>query len=293
MLPRVPRSRLVLMTVLALSGFAANSLLCRLALRGSPAAIDAGTFTLVRLLAGVVTLVLIAGPRAAWSSGSWASGAALGAYAIAFSFAYLALGAGVGAFIVFGSVQVTMVGWGVARGDLPSARQWLGMAIAMAGLAILTLPGMEAPPWRAALAMAVAGAGWGVYSLRGRGATRPIAATAGNFLRALPLVLLPSLALRAAAADTSASAYGIALAIASGAVASGLAYACWYAALPGLTATRAAVLMLTVPVLTAIAAIVLLGEPPSARLLGGGVAIVVGLALTIARRRPPAVTAKA
>jgi drug/metabolite transporter (DMT)-like permease len=285
MLPSVPVARLISLTVLALCGFAANSLLCRLALRGG--AIDAGTFTLVRLLAGAATLALIARPRAAWAAGSWASGAALAAYAVAFSFAYLALGAGIGAFIVFGSVQATMIGWGAFRGERPTARQWLGIAAALAGLAILTLPGMEAPPLPAALAMAVAGAAWGVYSLRGQGATRPLDATAGNFLRAIPLALLPCIALRAEAGDPRASALGISLALASGAVASGLAYACWYAALPRLAATRAAVLMLSVPVLTAIAAVVLLGEPASARMLAGGAAIVAGIALAI-RSRPAA-----
>jgi drug/metabolite transporter (DMT)-like permease len=286
----VPLARLAVLTILALSGFAANSLLCRLALRGG--AIDAGTFTAVRLAAGALMLALIAGPRAAWAARSWASGAALAAYAIAFSYAYLAIGAGIGAFILFGSVQATMIGVSVARGEHPTPRQWLGIALALGGLAMLTLPGAQAPPPLAAGAMAAAGVAWGVYSLRGRGATRPIAATAGNFILALPLAIVPALALRASS-DAHASALGLGLALASGAIASGLAYACWYAALPHIAAARAAVLQLAVPVLTGIAAVGLLGEPASTRLLGGGAAIVLGIALAILRRRPQPVAGKA
>jgi drug/metabolite transporter (DMT)-like permease len=283
MLGYVRTDKLIMLIALALSGFAANSLLCRIALREG--AIDAGTFTVVRFAAGAVVLAVIVGPRVALASGSWASGAALAVYAVAFSYAYLGLGAGVGAFVLFAAVQATMVCGGVIRGERPTPLRSVGIAVAIAGLAVLTLPGSEAPPLAAAAAMATAGAAWGVYSLRGRGASAPAAATAGNFVRTLPLIPLPALALHVMAPDVHATAHGFVLAIVSGAVASGLAYACWYAALQHLAAAHAGVLQLLVPVLTAVLAIALLGEVVSMRLVAGGAVIVVGIGLTLVRRR--------
>jgi drug/metabolite transporter (DMT)-like permease len=201
---------------------------------------------------------------------------ALFAYAAAFSYAYLGLSAATGALLLFGAVQLTMLGRGFALGERLQARQWLGLLAAAAGLAVLLLPGLAAPPWPNALLMLAAGVAWGVYSLRGRGAADPLATTAGNFLRTLPAAaLLFALGWQGARAD----AVGLAAAIASGALASGVGYALWYAALPRLRASTAGILQLSVPVLAALGGIVLLGEALAwrfalaAALTLGGVAV--------------------
>jgi drug/metabolite transporter (DMT)-like permease len=267
------RARTALCAALALAGFAANSLLCRAALRGG--AIDAWSFTTVRMASGALVLGLLA---RTWRGGSWTSALALVAYAGMFSLAYLRIPAGVGALVLFGAVQATMIGWSVRAGRRPRALEWCGVVLALAGLAYLTLPGAGAPDARGLGLMASAGIAWGVYSLRGRSAQQPLLATAGNFARGAVLVL-PF----AAFAKVEISARGFALACASGALASGLGYSLWYAALPGMSATRAALVQLSVPLLTACAAVLLLGEQPNERLLGAGLAILGGIALALLR----------
>lgn len=268
------------MTALALVGFAGNSLLCRLALAAG--AIDAASFTAIRLASGaLVLLVLARGWRGGERSGSALSALALFAYAAPFSFAYLRLGAGMGALVLFGTVQATMIGWGVVRGERPGPIVWLGLALALGGLGGLVAPGATSPDLVGLASMSVAGVAWGVYSLRGRGAPgHPLATTANNFLYSVPL----GAALVAAAAGLDgldASARGVALAALSGGVASGIGYSLWYAALPGLTATRAAILQLLVPVLAAGGGIGLLGERLSLRLTLTGAAILGGVALAV------------
>lgn len=273
--------RTVALTAAALIAFAANSLLCRMAL--GPRLIDAATFTLVRFASGALTLSALAAagghPR---RGGSWASALALSAYAVCFSFAYLRLGAAVGALVLFGAVQLTMIGAGLARGERPGVREWSGLALALAGLVWLTRPGLSAPDPLGAALMIGAGASWGVYSLRGRGAAQPIAANADNFLRALPPVIAVSVTTLAGA---HASARGLGLAVASGALASGVGYSVWYAALRGLTATRAAIVQLLVPLLATGGAIVLLGERIGQRVLIAGLAIICGVAVAVSARR--------
>ena len=280
------RTRLALLTLAALTAFAANSVLARLALRGG--AIDAASYSAIRLVAGAVTLGLIVAARGRRPAGggSWGSGALLAAYAIPFSFAYLALTTGTGALILFGSVQLTMIGAGLAMGERPPATTWLGAALAAAGLVALVLPGLAAPPLGAAALMAVAGVAWGAYSLVGRGATEPLLATGGNFLRAAPLglVVLAAAILLAPAAHR-VTAPGAALATASGALASGIGYVAWYAALPGLTRTQAALTQPAVLVLAAAAGVLLLGEPLTLRLVLSGSAILAGIALVVLPRR--------
>jgi drug/metabolite transporter (DMT)-like permease len=273
--------------ILALLGFAANSLLTRMALR--PRLVDAASFMLIRLSMGAIALVLLARlrrPAAELRHGSWLSALLLFGYAAPFSYAYLRIGAGVGALILFGSVQVTMIGWGLVRGERPRPGEWIGLLVAFAGLAALTLPGTSRPDVLSFLLMLLAGVAWGAYSLRGRRAGDPLGATAGNFLRSVPLaaLLASGLVLSGSVGALHASAEGIALAVASGALASGVAYTFWYTALPGLTALRAALVQLTVPVLAALGAIVLLDERPSARLLGSGLAVLGGVTLALLTR---------
>jgi drug/metabolite transporter (DMT)-like permease len=289
----VTRARTAIFTAAALIGFAANSILCRLALR--PREIDAASFTAVRLLTGAAVLALLAGPRRALRAGSWASAAALFIYAAPFSFAYLRLDAGIGALLLFGAVQLTMIGAGLRFGERPLANEWMGFVIAATGFVALAAPGTTAPDPIAATLMATAGVSWGIYSLRGRRASDPLASTAGNFLRAAPFSLVLAavtvLVVRLASpiigtpAALHASPKGLALAAASGGLASGLGYTLWYAALRELSATRAAILQLAVPVLTAAGAVALLGERITLRLLCAGAAILGGVAIALARRR--------
>ena len=264
-----------------MTAFAANSVLCRLALGSG--AVDAASFTSVRIASGAAALLLISRLTAGQGriAGSWASAAMLFLYAVAFSFAYRSLPAGTGALILFGSVQATMILAGLRAGERPRAAEWVGLAVALAGLVYLVLPGVAAPSLVGSLLMALAGVAWGVYSLRGRGATDALSATTGNFLRAVPLTLLASALGFLAQERTHASAQGVAWAVASGAVASGVGYVIWYAALRGLSATRAATVQLTVPVIAALGGVVFLAEEITLRLGIAAVLILGGVALAV------------
>lgn len=280
-----PRSRpaVVALTALTMAAFAANSVLCRLAL--STTAIDAATFTAVRVGAGALALWAVVRLRrgAGASGGSWASAGALFLYAAAFSVAYLALTTGTGALLLFGAVQLTMIGWGLWRGERLSARQTVGMVAALGGLVYLVLPGLEAPPLGAALVMVASGVGWGVYSLRGRGSVQPAVDTAGNFARASVLAV----AFGAAwwfFGTSAIDARGLGYAVLSGAVTSGLGYVVWYAVLPSLRATSAATVQLSVPVLAALGGVVFVGEAVTLRLALASVLTLGGIALVLRAR---------
>ena len=274
--------RTALLISLAMLAFASNSLLCRIALRDT--AIDAATFTAIRLASGALILAIILRSRGVRPStgGSWPMAAMLSAYAAFFSFAYRDLTAATGAVLLFGAIQLTMMGYGLWTGERLRGLSLVGLAITLAGLVVLLLPGLAAPPPLAALLMLGAGVAWGVYSLLGRGAGEPIAATGGNFLRSVPFAAL--LALSAAGRET-ADLTGTLYAVLSGAVTSGLGYVLWYAALPALRATSAATIQLSVPAIAAIGGAVLLAEPITARLLLSSVAILGGIALTIHRKK--------
>jgi len=274
--------RTIALTALAMFAFAANSLLCRLALQH--ASIDAASFGSVRLVSGALMLLVVvrwrSGPPAA-ARKDWLAAAMLWLYVAGFSFAYVTLPAGSGALILFGAVQLTMFGVGLYAGERFTAIAWAGFALAIGGLLYLVSPGLAAPPLAGTLLMATAGVAWGVYSLRGRGAGEPVAATAGNFMRAAPLALALSLVL---ASRVHISSSGVWLAIASGALTSGLGYVVWYAALPHLTPLRAATVQLSVPPLAAIGGVLLLGEALTLRLVIASAAILGGIALVLASR---------
>lgn len=279
----IPAQRTLVLTALAMVAFAANSVLCRLALREG--AIDAASFTAVRLVSGAVALGLILllrdrSVKAMATQGNQGSALALFVYAAGFSLAYVELATGTGALLLFGAVQATMIGIGLYRGERLAPLQWLGLMLALAGLVALMLPGATAPPLAAAALMLVAGAAWGVYSLRGKGAADATAVTAGNFLRAL-IWLLP-LALFAWPAQWPQGA-GLVYAVLSGALASGAGYAIWYLALRGLVSSTAATVQLSVPVLAALAGVVWLDEAFTLRLLLASAAILGGIALVIRR----------
>lgn len=275
--------RIPLATLVAMLAFAANSLLCRLALRDTQ--IDPASFTAIRLLSGALMLWLLLRPwRRPVIGGSWRSALALFAYAAAFSFAYRWLPAGTGALILFGAVQLTMLGAAWRSGERIGTPRAIGILLAFAGLVGLSLPGIDAPPAAGAALMTIAGIAWGFYSLFGRGVADPLAATAGNFLRSIPLAIVLGLATLSMARW---DARGALLAIASGAFASGLGYAIWYVALRGLSRTQAASVQLSVPVIAAIGGIAFLGETASERLVLAGAATLGGIALAL-RRTPPA-----
>ncbi|EUC69052.1 membrane protein [Alcanivorax sp. 97CO-5] len=275
--------RSLVLTALAMLAFAANSVLCRLALREG--AIDAASFTAVRLLSGALMLALILLLRdrqvkAMVTQGNHGSALALFVYAAGFSLAYVALATGTGALLLFGAVQATMVGVGLYRGERLARAQWLGLALALSGLVALMLPGATAPPLAAAIVMLVAGAAWGVYSLRGKGAADATAVTAGNFLRAL-IWLLP-LALFAWPSQWP-KVSGLVYAALSGALASGAGYATWYLALRGLASSTAATVQLSVPVLAALAGVLWMDEALTLRLVLASAAILGGITLVIRR----------
>src|SRR6476469_2335979 len=276
--------RAALYTTFALVAFAFNSILCRMALRGSEA--DAAGFTLVRLVSGAVTLVVISyfvGRQKNNSGrGNWFSAFFLFAYAICFSFPYFVLTAGTGALILFGSVQLTIIGAAIVRGERPNTLEWVGLVAALAGLVYLVLPGLSAPPLTSSLLMAAAGAAWGFYTLRGRGSTAPLADTPGNCVRSVPMIAIAAAPFYK---TINLSSTGFELAALSGAIASGVGYTVWYAALRFHTATRAAVLQLAVPVIAAGLGIALLAESATTRLAIASALILGGILIVIIARR--------
>ncbi|MFC3205449.1 DMT family transporter [Aquamicrobium soli] len=275
--------RTALLTTIAMLAFATNSILARHAL--SDDAIDPLAFTGIRLVSGAAVLALIVFIRARAETrpmgalkGSWSGAAALLLYAVAFSVAYVMIGAGPGALILFASVQISMIAWAIVKGDRPAFLEWTGMGIAIIALAYLVSPGLTAPPLAGALLMAVAGASWGAYSLIGRGSHSPLADTAGNFIRCVPIGIA---AILAGVAYSRPTTEGLAYALASGAIASGLGYIIWYGVLPHLTRTTAAVVQLTVPAIAALGGVVFIGEPLTVRLLVAMAGIIGGVTITL------------
>ena len=299
-------TRVFILTLVTMTAFAGNSLLCRLALKQT--SIDAASFTFIRIISGAIALWLIVefrrrlmidrtasplverppnlSPVTRHSSlpqaGIWPSALALFAYAAAFSFAYISLSAGMGALLLFGAVQATMIIWGLRKGEQLRARQWIGLAFALGGLVALLFPGLSAPPLGGSILMLSAGIAWGIYSLRGQASGDPISETAGNFLRAVPLAAVLSVAFLPWASLDRA---GIGFAILSGTIASGVGYAIWYTALPGLKAASAATVQLSVPVLAAAGGILFLGESITLRLLLASLAVLGGIALVVIEKR--------
>ena len=272
-----------LLTSLAMLAFAANSIFCRMALieDGGEGSIDAASFTSIRLLSGAFVLSLILLVRIGnLKPGkiSLLSILMLFTYAICFSFSYIEIAAGTGALILFGTVQLTMILYGLFKGERPGYLALTGILFAFAGLIYLLLPGINAPPLHSSFLMIIAGLAWGIYSLAGRGVSNPLVTTSWNFIGTLPLVLLTYVLFHS---DLQLTQKGILLAILSGALASGVGYAIWYSALPYLTATRAATIQLTVPVIAAIGGVLILSEPVTIRLIVASIAVLGGVYLTI------------
>jgi len=264
--------------------FAANSVLCRLAL--APGLIDAASFATVRVVSGAAALavfVLVGRKYQTNSSADWRFAVMLFTYMVFFSFAYLSLSAGTGALILFGSVQITMISYALYSGERFSALAWIGLALAAMGLVYLMLPGVTAPNPFGALLMAIAGVAWGGYSLLGRGVENPLEATARSFIYCVPLVLFVSIYF---SDDLKVDPAGFALAAISGIVASGCGYAIWYAALRGLSAGNAATVQLSVPIIAAFGGVILISEPITFRLIIASIATLGGIAIVLVRRSP-------
>lgn len=271
----------IVLTTLAMLAFAANSILCRMALGDH--AIDAASFTSIRLLSGAVMLsgILLYRHRSLRSGKIDAIATLmLFVYAICFSFSYIELSAGTGALVLFGAVQVTMILFGIATGERHGTIVWIGIVAAFGGLVYLLMPSVSAPPLMSALLMIVAGIAWGVYTIRGKRSRDPLAATAWNFISTIPLSLLAYVIFRTDAHLTSS---GVTLAILSGTLASGIGYVIWYAALPHLSRTTAATVQLSVPVIAAVGGVLLLSEPVSARLVIASLVVLGGIHLTISK----------
>jgi drug/metabolite transporter (DMT)-like permease len=272
--------RIVIYATLAMLAFAANSILCRVALRQST--IDPASFSTIRLISGAATLLLVAHwKQSVELQRRSCAPALLALYAVPFSFAYTRLSAGTGALILFGCVQVTMLIAALRAGENVRHTQWVGLSLALSGLVYLVSPTLATPSLAAALLMAVAGVSWGAYSWRGRGTANPLAATTRNFVQAVPLVLLVSLV---TFPQSHIEPSGLVLAVASGAIASGLGYVVWYAALRGLSGLQAAVVQLAVPVLAAVGGVVFLSEAISVRLALSTILVLGGIALAVASR---------
>ena len=273
-----------LLTAAAMVAFAANSVLCRAALGGGQ--IDAASFSSIRLLSGALALSAIhavrRGARTPRKAG-WSSAALLFLYAVPFSFAYNTLTTGTGALILFAAVQATMLVAGLAAGERPRLLQWIGLAAALGGMTYLVLPGVTAPSPTGSVLMAVAGIAWGLYSLHGRGAVDPLGESRDNFVRSVPMVAVVSLLSLGDFEMTPAGA--LLLAVTSGALASGAGYVIWYTALGGLTATFAATVQLSVPVIAAAGGVLVMGESVTFRLVLSSVLILGGVALALPRSR--------
>ena len=271
----------MILTATAMLAFAANSILCRLAL--GQGLIDAASFTAVRVISGAVVLSVILWLRQkpVQTAANWRSVVALFAYMASFSFAYLTLAVGTGALMAFGAVQLTMFTVALRSGEQFSMLSWAGLALAFAGLVYLVSPGLTAPDPLGAALMVIAGIAWGFYSLLGRAAADPVEATAWNFIYSVPLVIVTSLFF---SGDFQVSITGVTLAVASGAIASALGYVIWYTALRGLRATTAATVQLSAPVIAAFGGVILLSEHMTLRLVLASALTLGGVALVLGQR---------
>jgi drug/metabolite transporter (DMT)-like permease len=277
-------SRTIIFTTLAMIAFAANSVLCRMALNEE--AIDPASFTSIRLISGATILLLLVyaskSKNKSSSKGSWVSGGILFIYAVTFSFAYVSLDTGTGALIAFATVQITMITSALFQGNKMNSSEWVGLILAFGGFVYLVFPGVTAPSLSGLLLMILSGMAWGIYSLRGKSSLHPLNDTAFNFLRAIPFVII---LLLLSIDKIQATPHGITLAIISGALTSGIGYTIWYMALKGLSAIHASIVQLIVPVIAATGGVLFLSEIISIRLLIASILILGGISIAILTRK--------
>lgn len=284
--------KILLATSFALLAFAGNSVFCRLAL--SDEAIDAASFTVIRLLSGILVLVIIlllakfiqqrqsstvlGGNQA---KGSWLAGFLLFLYAVTFSYAYISLDTGIGALILFGAVQITMILISIFSGNRLHYLEWTGVVIAFSGFVYLVMPSLSTPSMTGFILMTISGVAWGLYTVRGRECTDPISDTAYNFMRTLPFI---AILLLVTIQNANLSQAGIMLAVMSGAIASGVGYSVWYFAIRGLSVTQAAAVQLLVPIIAAIGGVLFANEVVSQRLVIASFMVLGGIMLLVLGR---------
>ena len=277
-----PRTRRILLATIAMCCFAANSLLARSAL--APFLIDPVSFPLVRAFSAAAVLAVAVAVRRGtlpkMAASSWRSRCMLLAYLVFFALAYTRLSAGTGTLILFATVQLSMLSVGLWKGDRLPFLSWIGFGAAALGLVLLVAPGLEAPDPIGSIFMGISGLAWGMFSVLARRASDPLEANAANFLGCIPLLLLMHLL---PDTDFHVSAVGVALAIVSGTIASGLGYVIWYAALKRMQTIHAAAVQLSVPAIAALGGVVVLAEPVTIRLVVSSLAVVGGVALVIFR----------
>lgn len=278
--------KLIFLTSVTMIAFGSNSIFARLALSEGPLgaqSIDPANYTMLRLLSGAIMLAIMVN----WSGrprqnpphkGNLLSAIALFVYAVTLSFSYTNIDTGLGALVLFACVQATMIGWSIFKGDRPRVIEILGNIIALIAFVWLVSPGLSAPDPVATFLMAMSGIAWGVYSLRGRNEPDPLAATAGNFI----LCVIPALCLTILFwADMHITLFGALMAILSGAVTSGIGYALWYRVLKQISATRAAIVQLTVPVIAGIGGVIFVSEDWTIRFTIASSLILGGVAMAI------------
>lgn len=286
--------RLYFFIFLALLAFAANSVLCRLALAGE--LINPASFTMWRLLSGAATLALLCflqgvksnntAPKRIWSEGSWLSALALFIYALGFSYAYVTLETGVGALILFGAVQLTLILFAVWAGQRLAWLEWIGLLMAFCGFVYLVLPTLSSPSLLGFILMTLAGVAWGLYTWRGKISVKPLFATTSNFVRTIPMLLITLIIIDLNAEPSQiAQTEGIIFAVTSGAIMSGLGYAIWYAVLPYLSASMAAVLQLLVPIIATIGGVFFANEAVTLHLIIATCGVLGGVSLVILGRQ--------
>tara|TARA_B110000285_G_scaffold73765_1_gene85058 strand:+ start:3653 stop:4501 length:849 start_codon:yes stop_codon:yes gene_type:complete len=277
--------KLFFLVAVTMTAFAANSVLNRVGV--ATFGMDPFVFAIIRVAAGATMLAVLVTLRGQSPfvdlPNRWRGALALTVYMIGFSWAYLSLGAGLGALILFGILQMMMFGWAVFKRQPVPVMRWVGAAFALVGLAVLLWPsGPAMVPFAGTLAMIAATAGWAAYTILGQGVRDPLAVSAGNFILCLPLVALSLLL----ASGGVLSVGGVAAAIVAGAVTSGMGYALWYRVLPELPTTVAAVAQLSVPVIAVLAGVIFLAEPVSVRLIAAGVLVLGGIAVSNVRWVP-------
>ncbi|TGM52483.1 DMT family transporter [Leptospira vanthielii] len=270
--------RIILLTSFSLVAFAANSIFCRLALKGTN--IDAATFTSIRLFSGAIALSFLtyATQKKMIISGNWISAFMLFLYAACFSFAYISLPAATGALLLFGAVQITMIGYGFQIGETLDITKICGIILAFAGLIYLLMPGIKSPSLVSSIFMLTAGVAWGIYSLRGTRSNNPTATTSGNFIRAIPFSIVLNIFMFD---NCNLDNDGILLAVLSGVLASGAGYAIWYSVLPIIKSTNASVLQLIVPVLASLGGVIIIDEPLTLRIIIASIMILFGISLVL------------
>lgn len=274
-----------LLTAIAMLAFAANSLLCRLALAAG--LIDAGSFTLIRLLSGAATLIVIMLLRGNWRSQipttrfSLFAGVALFGYAALFSFAYVKLAAGTGALLLFGAVQLTLLALYWWQGQRFKRLELIGIAVSLLGFAWLMLPSATRPDVWSALLMVLSGICWAGFTALGKQAPTPSSGITWGFITASIFGLLLSPLLLE---SIHVTLQGVMLAVASGAIASSCGYVLWYQVMQKLTLLQAAVSQLSVPAIALVLGSALLSEPLTTHSIITSAIILGGIALVFLSR---------